>query len=594
MISRSRSAESRPPVSKSNPSTAGALILLLATLPLGAQQSAPAQRGGAPRADTPQLVVSVLASADPKAGVAAADAIRRRIQSEHSATDLYVVPRTRTDQMLSSSGFNPDSALGTSEIVELTRNVHGDYALAGTVERTPAGVRTSVRLLTQTGARIVAEPLPPVDGADFGDIAKQVDREVSRAIRALVFYHDCTNALRAGDYQTAMTAAEQGLRIRPTSAMLNSCLLTVLSLTKAAPDSIIAVASIVAAADSASVVAWANLADAYAERGDGARARQALLTVHRLEPANTRVTLRVVDDYVAAAQPDSAAAVLDAALADASSNPDLLEKKWLLDLLRRRYREALADGAALVAADSAAATPDFYERQLVAAKESGDTVAARQLALAASTRFPRSAEFLLVLARDAVDRGVPKDALGFVERVLAIEPANAKAWQLAIAAQAKSNGADSAFATARRAIAAAVPADSIAASVAAVVAPAVVAAQVSRKRSDEDAALGAAQTADSLAPSPRNSFYLGVAAFQVVDDEVQTLAAFANRRSPALTRAERQTACSSAKHVEDLVSISTSALRTGGRVDPEPAGKIMTVLPSFSDFAASVKRTNCR
>ena len=144
MISRPRSAATT------------ALILGLAGLPLEAQRPVPAQRGGAPNANTPQLVVSVLASADPALGVGAADAIRRRMQSEHSATDLYVVPRPKIDETLRLSGYNPDSVLGTNDLMELARQVRGDYALAGTVERTASGVRTSVRLLTQTGARIVA------------------------------------------------------------------------------------------------------------------------------------------------------------------------------------------------------------------------------------------------------------------------------------------------------------------------------------------------------------------------------------------------------------------------------------------------------
>jgi hypothetical protein len=68
----------------------GAVVLTLsmAAPPLQAQRPAPEQRGGQPRADTPQLVVGVLASADPALGVTAADAIRRRIQDQHTAMDL--------------------------------------------------------------------------------------------------------------------------------------------------------------------------------------------------------------------------------------------------------------------------------------------------------------------------------------------------------------------------------------------------------------------------------------------------------------------------------------------------------------------------
>src|SRR5262245_61633586 len=113
-----------------------ALTLVLHAPPLAAQRPAPEQRGGQPKADTPQLVVGVLASTDPTLGVAAADAIRRRIQDQHTATDLYVVPKPKLEQTLRSSGYNPDSVLGPPELVALTKQVRGDYALSGTIERT--------------------------------------------------------------------------------------------------------------------------------------------------------------------------------------------------------------------------------------------------------------------------------------------------------------------------------------------------------------------------------------------------------------------------------------------------------------------------
>lgn len=592
MISHSRSIESRPRISRSIRMPIGALAIALVALPIAAQRPAPAQRGGTPRADTPQLVVAVLTSRDPRAGVAAADAIRRRIQDEHAATDLYVVPRAKIDQTLAQSGYNPDSALGTNDLMELARQVRGDYALAGTVERTPSGVRTSVRLLTQTAGGIVAESLTPIDGADLGDVAKQVDRAVSEALRALAFYHECTSAARGGDYKKAMTAAQQGLRLRPASALLNLCVLSILNVTKAGPDSVILVASAVAAGDSESPVAWASLANAYDQRGDSARAIDATRILHRLDPTNADVTLNLVDRFVAAGRSDSARALLGTALADAPTKPGLLRKRWLLDLRLGEYAHALVSGAALIAADSGAATADYYDRQLGAATRINDTASARRLAVEASARFPKNADFLIVRARHALDNGATAEALGLIDRALAIAPANAAAWQLAIAARGTSEVPDSAVATARHARVAGVQSDAVGVPLAAVVAQTVAKAQSSQKRTDWDTAFGVAQSVDSLAPSPRNSFYLGVAGFQVAADEIQSLSTFASRRTP--TRAERQAACASATHVQDLFEVVTLALRTGGRFDPQNAGKIMTAMPSYSEFVSSVKRASCR
>ncbi|HEV8215350.1 MAG TPA: hypothetical protein VGP95_05935, partial [Gemmatimonadaceae bacterium] len=286
------------------------MTVILNAPPLAAQRPAPEQRGGRPAENTPQLVVGVLASADPTLGLAAADAIRRRIQDQHTTTDLYVVPKAKVDQALRGSGYNPDSVLGPTDLAALTKSVRGDYALSGTIERTKSGVRTLIRLLTQTGKEIVAEPLPPMVGADFGDVAKQVDRAVADAIHALAFYHDCASALFAGDYAKAMTVARQGLKLRPESASLNLCVLSVLTKTQASPDSIIVIASIVVAADSASVIGWSNLLHAFGAKGDTVRALDAAQKVHRLDPSDVNGALDLADWLVLANRAESALAVV--------------------------------------------------------------------------------------------------------------------------------------------------------------------------------------------------------------------------------------------------------------------------------------------
>ena len=297
MITRSRSSKSRPSAPRQHRGhiVTGALILVLTAIPLAAQRPAPPQRGGVPKANTPQLLVGAFSSSDPKLGLQAADEVRRRIQSEHNATELYIVPKTTIEQTLRASGYNPDSALAPADLVALGKQVRSDYALAGAVERTPTGVRSNLRLLTQTGKEIVTEPLAPMVGSDFGDIAKQVDRAVSEAIRALLFYQDCANALRVGDYGKAIAFAQQGLQLRPTSAALNICVLSTLIGTKASPDSIIPVAVRITQIDSTSTLAWGNLFYAYSEKRDTARALGAALALHRLEPANVDYSALLID-----------------------------------------------------------------------------------------------------------------------------------------------------------------------------------------------------------------------------------------------------------------------------------------------------------
>jgi tetratricopeptide (TPR) repeat protein len=569
-----------------------AVTLALNAPPLAAQRPAPEQRGGRPRENTPQLVVGVLASADPTLGLAAADAIRRRIQDQHTAADLYVIPKEKVAQALRGSGYNPDSVLGPTDLAALTKSVRGDYALSGTIERTKSGVRTLIRLLTQTGKEIIAEPLPPLVGADFGDVAKQVDRAVADAIHALAFYHDCVSALFTGDYAKAMTAARQGLKLRPESAALNLCVLSVLTKTQGSPDSVIAVASAVVAADSESVIAWSNLVRAYGAKADTARAVAAALRVHHLDPSDVNATLELIDWLVLANRAESALAVIDTALREAPANADLLRKQWLLHLRLDRFAQALVSGAALIAADTAAATTEFYNRQLRAATAAHDTVAFRRIAIEAAGRFPRTTSYLLALARDAIDHGDSRAALTFADRMVAAEPANESAWQLVIAAHIRMNAPDSAFAAARRAIAAGVAKDAVGSSLLATVAPALTEAQKNPSRANWEAVLNAAQKVDTLAPIQRSAFYVGVSAFQVATDEIQSLAEMAKRTSP--TRPQRQAACTSATRLEDLVRTVTITITRGGREEPATAAKIMGAMPNYSEFVGSMKQRNCR
>ncbi|HEU4786728.1 MAG TPA: hypothetical protein VFS57_04955, partial [Gemmatimonadaceae bacterium] len=298
------------------------------------------------------------------------------------------------------------------------------------------------------------------------------------------------------------------------------------------------------------------------------------------------------DGLVAAGQFDSAFAELDTALRAAPANVELLKKRWLVHLRIGRYAEALVSGAALVDADSSAATVDYYERQLAAAKGARDTVSTHRIALEATAHFPRNANFLLVLARDAVDRGAPREALPLVERVMSIEPGNAVAWQYAITARARTDGTDSAVATARRALAAGVPRDGVGASLLAVIPPLLDTARNSNKRAAWVALFRAAQAIDSVAPSAGSAFYVGVSGFQIATDDIQSLADFSKRRSP--TRAERQTACASATGLADVITVVNIAMPKGGSIDPATASKILGALPGYSEFANSAKRANCR
>jgi hypothetical protein len=75
--------------------------LSLASTPVLAQVAQqPQQRGGVPNADTPYILVATFRSPDRQLGVAMADEVRKRLQSEKSTKELYVIPKTNINNTL--------------------------------------------------------------------------------------------------------------------------------------------------------------------------------------------------------------------------------------------------------------------------------------------------------------------------------------------------------------------------------------------------------------------------------------------------------------------------------------------------------------
>src|SRR3954470_5182852 len=126
-------------------------------------------RAQGPNPDTPRLLVAVFSSNDRTAGVMAADAIRTRVSNLANVKQLYVIPKNDIVTYLESSGYRPDSSLGTTDLKELAKLLRADEVLGGNVTRTAAGgFRFEPRLMLARDPAL-AQPLPPVDAANAND-----------------------------------------------------------------------------------------------------------------------------------------------------------------------------------------------------------------------------------------------------------------------------------------------------------------------------------------------------------------------------------------------------------------------------------------
>jgi tetratricopeptide (TPR) repeat protein len=562
------------------------VALSIASTPMLAQTPRqPEQRGGVPNSDTPYIVVATFRSPDRALGLTMADELRKRLQSEKSTKELYVVPARSIKAMLEAAGFPFDSALSASEVSELARSLRSDEILDGLVTKTANGVHVEPRLLLRTGQRTVAQPLPAVDAKDLGDAAKQIERALTEASKAIPSYRLCTTALRASQFDDAAKAARTGLTMYGTSMFARLCLLSAFSAQKASPDSIIPIAKTILAADPTSLIALSNLADAYAQKSDTANAVETNVSIYDLDHSNLEVGRAVVQEILKLRRPERAIRIVDEMLVQNPGDPDLLQQRWIILVNAGHRKDAIKAGEEWVKVDTSKATLEYYERQIGIAQQDSDAATTLQLAKQGATKFPANAELQLLVAQGERKAGQFQAALTAAHRAAEIDPKNVRTTMLVMYIQNDLNHPDSAMATAQRAIASGQNKDTIGQALLGNVVAAIRQAQTTSTRGNWEAALKAAQSVDAIAPSPPSKYYSGVAAFSVAIDaltNVQTLQLSANAD-------DRAKACAELKVVEDDFTVASIVMPAGGRVDPAAAKQVLDGISTYSPYLPRLK-----
>lgn len=578
--------------STQRPSARGLTLLALSLVssPLLAQAAKqPEQRGGVPNNDTPYILVATFRSADRQLGVAMGDEVRKRLQSEHSTKELYVIPKTNINNTLEASGYRPDSALNASDLMELAKQLRGEQVLDGAVTKTASGVHVEPRLLMRTGQQIVTQPLPVIEAKDPGDAAKQIERNLTEASKAIPSYKLCTNALRAAKYDDAVKAARAGLTAYANSNFARLCLLSAFASQKAPADSIIAVAKAIVTADPTSMIALANLADAYGQKGDTAKAIETNVAIYRLDPTNATIGASIISTLVNFGSPEKALPIIDTMLVQNPGEPSMLRARWLVLLKAGKFKQAIPAGDDYVKADTAAATLDYFQRQIGAAQSDSNSAAVQTYAAKAAQRFPNDASLQVLLAQIYRKSGQMQQALAASRRATEIDPKNANAWLFAIVTANDLNMPDTAMALAQKAIAAGSSKEQLGQALLAPVGAAVKKAQDSKERADWEAALKSAQSADAIAGSVGTKFYVGLASFQVGLDAINN----AQKLSKEKGKDAKEKACAETKVAEDMTATTAMTMTIGGGYNKEAAGQIMNALGQIQAAIPQFKKALC-
>jgi tetratricopeptide (TPR) repeat protein len=563
-----------------------------------AQQARPVppQRGSPPLQETPYILVTAFRAPTKKLALEGGDELRERFRQEHSAKELFVVTKSTVEATLLASGYPIDSALNQSDLMELARTLRGEFVTDVTVQSTTGkAVRAEARLLRRTGTTTVAQPLPPIDAKDIGDAAKQIERQVTEALKQVPHYNACVTDARAGKYDSAAVKARLGIAAYPNAAWARICLLTAYGSNKStSPDSIIGVAERILAVDSTSQLALVNLGDAYRAKGDTANMVKTYMRMYALDRTNRALIVGIYND-VGPTQPARVLPILDEALKDNPGDAELLRYKLVLQLGLRQYKNAFVTYDELAKVDTAATSLDMYNRMIGAAQSDSNNAKIIELAQRAAQRFPRDASFPMLVAQTQRRTGQLPQAIVTARRATEIDPRDSRAWLLAVLTALDMKQTDTALAIAKAAAAAG--ADKVqleAALLPSIISPLLTKANESKERADWQALLEAAQGLDAALPGSASKFYIAVASFQVGLDALQS-ANTLGQVTGAQAAASKTKACAEAKLVEELWANATIAMTTqgGGQYNRENAGTVMGAIQQYNEYIPQMISRYC-
>jgi tetratricopeptide (TPR) repeat protein len=568
---------------------------------LGAPAALFAQRPGmAPGPDTPRLLVAVFASADRATGVQAADAIRTRISNSVPVRTLYVIPRNDIVAYLESSGYKPDSSLGTADLKELARLLRADEILYGNVSRGASGVRLEPRLLLARDTRM-AQPLPAIDASNPNDAARNIERAVLDARKQLADHRACENAIRDKLHAKAIASAQAGIVKYPNATIARLCLANAFQDMKAPPDSALRVLNEIIRIDPKNSMALGFAFVAYQQKGDQENAIRSLVKMLELEPGNPTLQGQVVTELAKLGKPTVALPILDTLLLQNPGDPTLMRQKWLLTLAaaaaadtgspRNAYIEqAITAGEAMVRADTALGDSTYYSRMITAASTAPSlAVKGAELAARATQKFPRIAEFWDLKARSERRAGQLQAADASVRQTLAIDPKYPNAALVLAQINLDMNRPDTAVAVARRAVAGGEDAKVWAGVLVAAANAAWKVADQSKAVEDYRKVLALAQESDRMSQTPTAKFFRGIASFYVALNALTSASEESKLKRPSNAKM-----CAFAKTAQENFLETMTNMPAGGAIDRNVAGQVLQVTQQQTATVDQIIRQTCR
>ena len=396
-------------------------LCLVVALMAGAAGTASAQLAVTQPTEKLLVLPLVPAAGDSATSIALSDAVRERI-GQLARYKVVVVTKAKLCEALTASGFPCDGLLDDQQARQLARFLQVQAYVTGSLTRSAGNLTANVRVIDIGSSGMAATFV--INNGNPGTpqaLAEAIAQRLNTIIRASEQARECTQNRQRGQFQRALAAAQKALVIDPTSAGANICIATVYEAQRLPVDSIIAASERALKGDPLNSTALENIARAWQQKGDTLKAIDAFIRQLAGDPRNTSRRLGIVQLLRQMKQYQQAVELLDAGLAVAPADQQLLELKTRICIEGSLYRCAVSGLMAQAQHDSALLKDTtFLKTAIGAAQQAPDTQASLAFTGAAVRAFPSDQSFLKARGAAFEMAGRVDSALVVYKRTLAL------------------------------------------------------------------------------------------------------------------------------------------------------------------------------
>jgi tetratricopeptide (TPR) repeat protein/TolB-like protein len=392
-------------------------------LTIGVATTATAQQLAAPQQPTERLLILpfMASSADSATSIALADAVRDRVNALVKSK-ILVVPKAKLCEALSQSGFPCNGLLDDQQAKQLARFLQVHAYVTGTFVKSGSNLTADVQMI-DIGSSGIAGRFTATNGnpGTAVALAETIAQKIATTVRVSEQVRACYDDRRKGQFARARGDAQKALALDPNSTAAWLCIATIYEAQRYPVDSMIAANERALKGDSLNGTALQNLAQLYQQKGDTAKAMDALIKQVRGEPRNTQRRLQVAQLLRQSKQYEGAIRLINEGLDLQSGDAQLLEMKLTICTEASNFRCALDVWLARFERDSAARIDTtFLKPALGAAQQVSDTQALLKFTEAAVRSHPNNVSFVKARAGAFELAGKTDSALVYYKKALAV------------------------------------------------------------------------------------------------------------------------------------------------------------------------------